>query len=121
MTPRQPSPPALGLVPRDAAGDWHHAFKARAVETANRLRSTIKGDFVEVRRLVDGHDLVFGVWRDPEEPNGVGMLIVKGHQLMRETIAAGAPLAMTWTAIPCVEGAQAEALRMVAGESDRRH
>lgn len=65
--------------------------------------------------------LVFGVFQDADEPDGVGMLLVKGHALLREIVASGKAWPVDMTGVPCACAEQAEALRLVAGESDRLH
>jgi hypothetical protein len=91
------------------------------VESANANRAILTGDFEQVRQMVDGHDVVYGVWQDAAEVDGVGMLLIKGEQLLRHIVADAKTVSCSIVGIPCVEAAQAEALRQVAGEQDRRH
>ena len=39
---------------------------------------------MSVREILDNSDVVFGLWQDPEEPDGVGMYVIKGKNLMRD-------------------------------------
>ncbi len=88
---------------------------------ANANRENITGDFATVQAIVDSAPLVFGVWQDPAKPDGVGMLVVKGHMLLRGIVADGEARSTASAAIPCTCAEQAEALRIVAGESDKLH
>ena len=45
------------------------------------------------------------------------MALIKGMQLMREIIADNQAATVQWTAIPCIDINQAEALRRVHGEA----
>ncbi len=96
-------------------------WKRGLVAMANANRARISSDFATVRAVVDAAPLVFGVFQDPAEPDGVGTLIVKGHALLREIVASGRAWPAEMTAVPCLCLEQAEALRRVAGESDRLH
>ncbi len=88
-------------------------FKHQLVALANANRENITEDFATVQAIVDGASLVFGVFRDAAEPDGVGMLVVKGHALLREIVASGKALPVDMTAVPCSCAEQAEALRLV--------
>lgn len=96
-------------------------LKQVVVASANAQRMVLDGSFEQVREMVNANDLVFGIWRDAAEPDGIGMLLVKGEQRLREIVASDKPVACSIVGIPCVVAEQAEALRQVAGEQDRRH
>ena len=97
------------------------ALKKQAVVVANEVGKTLTGDFAEVEKLVEANAVVFAVWPDAEEPDGVGLMIVKGQQRLRSIIANGRRDTVKFTAIPCIEAEQAMALKRVAGERDGRH
>ena len=97
------------------------AFKLQLIDLANKIRPTLTGDFRQVQQLVDGVQMAFAVWQDPTAPDGVGFMAVKGVQHMREVIASNRSKALSMTAIPCVCAEQAEALRLVIADPDRRH
>ncbi len=96
-------------------------WKRGLVALANANRENITDDFSTVQAIVDGAPLVFGVFQDEVEPDGVGMLVVKGHALLREIMASGRAWPVDMTDVPCTCLEQAEALRIVAGESDKLH
>jgi hypothetical protein len=96
------------------------ALKRRAVEMANANNDEMDGTMERVKRIIADNDVVFAVWQDQTEGDGVGMLIVKGQALLRRCIAEGA-IQARMSAIKCVCGEQAEALQRVCGERDARH
>ena len=49
-------------------------FKHQVVALANANRENITEDFATVQSIVDGASLVFGVFQDAAEPDGIGML-----------------------------------------------
>jgi hypothetical protein len=98
----------------------YQRLKAEAVRVANEVRETLTGDFREIEDLIVHHDIVVAIWQDSTEPDGVGMLVIKGQQRLRE-ISTDEPQKVSFTAIPCIEFEQAEALRQRAGERDKRH
>jgi hypothetical protein len=94
------------------------------VETANgvfrslaRLEDKHQGRVRLIKRLVEHAELAFGVWQDPTEPEGVGMLVVKGREVLeRMQICPDGSRRVRWTAIPCIEAEQAVALRDFIGD-----
>jgi hypothetical protein len=53
--------------------------KESIVAKANEvLRSELDARTERIKRLIVGHDLVFAVWQDPTEHDGVGTRIIKG-------------------------------------------
>ena len=103
------------------AGAIDGRFKHQLVALANANRENITEDFATVQAIVDGASLVFGVFQDAAEPDRVGLLLVKGHALLREIMASGKAMPTDVTAVSCTCIEQAEALRIVAGESDKLH
>ncbi|MCK2056987.1 hypothetical protein [Methylobacterium sp. 37f] len=97
------------------------AFRVKAVAMANETQKHLNGDFAQVQAIVDDAELVVAVWQDPNEPNGVGTMLIKGNQSLREIVASDQERTQRVAAIPCVSAEQAEVLRQVAGEKDRRH
>jgi hypothetical protein len=60
-----------------------HEFKQRAVEMANRHHAAMQGMTKKqamqfVKEILAENELVVAVWQDPDEPDGVGMLLIKG-------------------------------------------
>jgi hypothetical protein len=88
----------------------------RMVTLANNNQSRITEDFNTVRRLVDSADVVFAVWQDQSERLGVGWRIVKGKNLLAQISQDGFSRKGQFQAIPCIDGDQAAALEMVAGD-----
>jgi hypothetical protein len=61
---------------------------------ANRIRSDSYAE--TVKSIIDSHDLVFGIWRDPSETDGVGMIMLKGRRRSR-AVSAGVEAAPAGT------------------------
>jgi hypothetical protein len=85
-------------------------IKAHAVEMANANQSLMDGTTDPVRRLLATHDVVLAVWQDRKTLDGVGMIALKGGQLLREAAANDQTVVARTTAIPCADAAQAIAL-----------
>ena len=101
--------------------EWD-AYKATIVDAANRTGAEMTGCGIEsLRLLVAAHDVAFGVWQDRHEPDGVGMMLLKGHQQMREVVAEGKDRAVSLTAIPCRSAEEAAALRRAIEENSVLH
>ena len=69
--------------------------KARLVEMANELAESGLVDVPRVRELIDTRDLVWAVWQDAEEPDGVGTLLVKGDRALLSIVADAKGKAMS--------------------------
>jgi hypothetical protein len=65
---------------------------------------------------MDAADLVFAVWQDRTQPDGVGLRVVKGIPLLGEVFTTQQTKGVSWQAIPCIEEAQAVALQQVLGD-----
>jgi hypothetical protein len=97
-------------------------FKAHLVEIANDVQTNLlDGTMTPVYRLIEASDLVLAVWQDAEEPDGVGMYVIKGDRLLRTIIAENKAMPAKMTAVPCECLEQAVALKQVAGEPDAHH
>jgi hypothetical protein len=106
--------------------DWVEAklfatlLKSQLVEMANANDALMDGTMAPVLQLVAENEVVFAVWQDEAEPNGVGVMIVKGANKLRDVVATGKERSHRVTAIKCIEAEQAEALRLHVG-ADRTH
>ena len=87
------------------------ALRRQLVDMANANEATMDGTMRPVLELVTANEVVFGVWQDDTQPNGVGVLLVKGANRLREIIATGVSQEHKITAIKCTAPEQAEALR----------
>jgi len=86
-------------------------FKRRMVDLANKTRGHLTGDFAQVWEIVVNNEVVVAVWQDACEPDGIGMLLIKGEDLLRQSVENNRTLSARTAAIPCVELKQAVALR----------
>ena len=94
-------------------------FLARIVAMANandqamRAHLRMEGGTAhmeEVWKILDSAEVVFGIWQDPTEPEGVGYLAIKGEPLLADVVAKGAAHSHIINAISCQEAAVAYAL-----------
>ena len=85
--------------------------KDQIVALANEVGETLTGGrFEPVKELIDTNDVAFAVWQDAQEPDGVGMLIVKGERRLLTITTARKAEPLSITAIPCQCADQAVAL-----------
>ena len=97
------------------------AFKRDMVEAANENQALMDGTTDPVVALIDGHDVVMGVWPDPNEPDGVGMTIIKGAARLWDVIERKNSVTCTVTAICCLEEDQALGARLAFGDAKHQH
>jgi hypothetical protein len=105
-------------------------YLAQLVARANENRSLMDGTTGPVQKIIDSHDLVWGIWQDPSEPAGVGYMIIKGRRRLKAIAASGetapegaigiGPRAarMKTSAISCECAEQADAARLVFGDGE---
>src|SRR5262245_45212139 len=94
-------------------------LRRRVIDMAERNKALLDGTVGPVKRIIDESELVFGVWLDVGEPQGMGILVIKGvHRL--EAITAGgssqngdgviafpAIRELSIGAVPCISAEQA--------------
>ncbi len=73
----------------------------------------------ELRRLVDNHDLVFGVWNEALSESGVAYRIIKGEGTLDMINYTGLPQNVAWTAVRCRSEEEAFAIRETFGDKSR--
>ena len=88
----------------------------RLVDMANANDATMR----PVMELIAANDVVVGMSRDSTQPDGVGLLIVKGANRLREIVATVASGECSITAIKRAAYEHAEALRQHIGVDRRR-
>jgi hypothetical protein len=109
----------------DTEGQRMQQFRRAMAEVAEQHRQALEplspreaGDYV--KRLIDDHPIVFGVWADPSHPNGFDLLIIKGERELQVAIASGEALTVRTAAVPCVCIEQAIAARDTWGDGVRK-
>jgi len=95
-------------------------IKADIVASANALR-TVLTDGKHLQETLAASDVAFGVFPDPTEADGVGLLLLKGQARLREVIGNDRNEPLRIIGIPCREIEEAEAIRLTLGENDGRH
>ena len=103
---------------------------AEIVAKARDNERLMDGTSRPIERIVDGTDLVLGVWPDPCEPFGVAWRIIKGHRLVQPAIhnrpsvpavseiLTLASVSMTWDAISFKNSEHAVAAQLVVVSPD---
>jgi hypothetical protein len=87
-------------------------FKRQLVGLANANNERMDGTMGPVLKIIAAHDLVFAVWQDCKAADGVGTLVIKGANLLRDIVSIGTGIGAQTTAIKCICAEQAEALRL---------
>jgi hypothetical protein len=100
-------------------------FLANLAEMAEGLRRTLVAmpdaeRSKHIGRLVRESTMVFGVWRDSHEPDGVGLQIIKGDEVLVPLDGFIMPEPIKIAAIPCVGLEQAAAARSAWMDYERR-
>ena len=90
-----------------------HSIAAQA--NANQV-AIAGGGMATVLKLLQSHDIVFGIWADKSRAGGADFIVVKGIGLLERVVDLRRSVEMTWTAIPCTCLEQAVALRLVHGD-----
>ena len=85
----------------------------RLVDLANAVTADGPVDQDQVQKLIDSHDVVWGVWQDAAEPYGVGLHLIKGERALLAENKAKPP---SRTALPCSCAEEAVALQEELGE-----
>ena len=88
-------------------------FVEKLAEMANAAPVS---DAESLKEHLAKHDIVFGVWQDLKQPNGVDYLVVKGENWFREISASGEAANTKISAVSCREFAEAEAMRRTFGD-----
>jgi hypothetical protein len=74
--------------------------------------------FKYVEKIIGDADVVFGVWADPEHPDGFDSIVIKGMHHIAECAVSSVGTAYRIDGVPCVCLEQAIAAR---NHFDRRH
>jgi hypothetical protein len=91
-------------------------LRINVVDMANANLGKLDGTTAPIREIIEGHDVVFGVWQDLTQPDGVDMLLIKGSRACREVIASGSAARVKISAIPCECYEQAIAAQRAVGD-----
>ena len=65
-----------------------------------------------ITRILDDSDMVFGVWPEGDDAAVVGVLVIKGEDMMPPLEGFDMPGEVRLSAIPCVGRLQAQAARI---------
>ena len=101
----------------DAIGENVELTK-RLVEMANA--SQVR-DTDDLRRVFETHDVVFGVWTDPEAEYGAGVMLIKGIGQLDQILFSGISEEASITAVPCRSPEEAIDMRRVLGDVAKAH
>lgn len=87
---------------------------ALAKALANHVR--MDGTTQPVREIVDGADVVFGVWIEAAEPDGIGTYVIKGVPRLEQIVETQVSASLTFDAILCDCYERAVAVQLVFGD-----
>ena len=91
----------------------------RLAEMANANRDHIlrsANQTAALAAIIGGSDIVWGIWQDESCPHGVDSMIIKGRGRLMLIELSALAVAVKMTAVPCIEQAEAEAMRQVFGD-----
>lgn len=91
-------------------------YLLKVVNLANQNNALLDGTMGPVRKILDDHDVVVAVWQDRLARDGVGTLVVKGDNIVRDAFATGIECRLS--AIPCKNVEQALALKEMCGATE---
>jgi hypothetical protein len=88
------------------------AFVRKLVDMANAVGAGLdetdpRASVEVVAKIVGAADVVFGVWQDDDEPNGVGLHCIKGIERIAEIAHSGHAGELKLAAVPCTSVEQA--------------
>jgi len=97
-------------------------FRRGLVDIANaRIEDGFTGEGGELQQIIEAHDIIFAVWQDANERDGVGMTLVKGDALLHTIVDTQRAAPTNMTAVPCSSLEEAEAMRRVYGDPKHQH
>jgi len=97
-------------------------FRRGLVDMANaRIEDGFTGEGDELRQIIEAHDVVFAVWQDASQRDGVGVTLIKGDELLQTVVDTPRAVGTKLTAIPCSGLEEAEAMRKVYGDPTHQH
>jgi len=103
---------------------------AEIIAKAKDNERLMDGTTGPVKRIIDGAEIVYGVWPDASNPQGFAWYIIKGVRLLesvakggRASLTGGEHLSLasrraTWNAIPCESYEHAVAIQQTFGEPE---
>jgi hypothetical protein len=91
----------------------------KLINTTIQNIGQLDGTKESVIRMIDESDVVLGVWKDDAEPDGVGVIVIKGDQLLANIGQSGQTVPPRMTAIPCDCAEMAFAAKEAFGERPR--
>src|SRR3546814_721255 len=74
-----------------AKGRTMDKMKAAAVEAANKVVGFLDGTMAPISKIMAENEVVFAVWQDAREDDGVGIKLVKGRKRLEALAAAEQP------------------------------
>jgi hypothetical protein len=93
-------------------------FASALIDMANANRKIMDKTIDAIGQLVAENDVVFGIWRDENGPQGVGFHVIKGAECVQQIVHTRHPQGLRISAIPCIDGTQAAAVERRLGAFD---
>jgi hypothetical protein len=102
-------------------------MRRRMTDVANKHREEMRGMSEKealqfVNQVINGAEIVWGVYQDATQPNGVGIHIIKGRRALstivgsEQFVGKGFAFEMRMSAVPCNDLEQAVATEQVLGD-----
>ena len=101
----------MSNLPRTRTEQAYRAFKQQVIALAECREERSTGSS-QVEALLRDGSMVFAVWRNASELDGVGVLVIKGQAYLRSIIRDNHPLPPNSCVIECQDYVQACALRV---------
>jgi hypothetical protein len=90
--------------------------RSEIARCAEENRPLLDGTTTAVQRILVTNHVVFGVWDDPNEPDGIDYMIIKGKWTVKRFADGTTPAKVKFSAIPCDCAEEAEMARRIFGD-----
>jgi len=90
--------------------------KQRLTALANDVAPLLDGTTEPIKAIIAENDVVFGVWQDASESDGVGIHVIKGQTRLSAIASGHVAKDLKVGAIPCACQEQAIACQETLGE-----
>jgi hypothetical protein len=108
----------LGVISMNVRAEFSASLEQVISMTIQNIRQ-LDGTTESVVRMIAESDVVLGVWKDDAEPDGVGVVVIKGDQFLASIGQIGQTVPPRMTALPCDCAEMAFAAKEAFGEQPR--
>jgi hypothetical protein len=93
-------------------------WKRQMVDLANETGPALDGSIDQIKQIFADADIVYGVWQDPAEEDGVGVLLMKGAHVLRDIVSSNISKQVRTSALPCTCYEQALVAKQKFGDGE---